>query len=199
LTFAALMIGDQARDLALDQREKRLRAAIGLFGNIAAENAEALSRGLVIERLVERSLLAKLTPAGRVARTDFACCAVKRVHTSFYDAVGAVRALQSVPALSALEREGRSAPHWRVAWARPVSAWPDWRATECDPYDPEALHGAQALRDWTGYRLLFGASSLKRIRASAQATMRLVHGRSARSEGAASVALMHWPRGIELS
>src|SRR6266704_2963840 len=43
-----------ARDLALDQRKKRLRPAIWLVGNIAAEDTEALACGLVVERLVER-------------------------------------------------------------------------------------------------------------------------------------------------
>src|SRR5947207_12198920 len=42
-----------ARDLALDQREKRLRPAIWLVGNIAPEDTEALACGLVVERLVE--------------------------------------------------------------------------------------------------------------------------------------------------
>src|SRR6266478_3834721 len=42
-----------ARDLALDECEKRLRTALGLVGNVAAENEQALAGDVVIECLVE--------------------------------------------------------------------------------------------------------------------------------------------------
>src|SRR5262245_23102583 len=46
--------GRPARNLALDQREERLRPALRLGGDVTAQHVEALARRLVVERLVER-------------------------------------------------------------------------------------------------------------------------------------------------